>query len=117
MKALARHAVATLLAIALALALYHRFAVLPLSTVGVVDVAEVYRDKEAEFMRLLTDSRTEQGREQAIGMAQMFSQRLPVAMAELAQECGCLVMPKASFIGAPNHLDLTPALRRKVDAP
>ncbi|MCL2590063.1 MAG: hypothetical protein FWD67_04085 [Betaproteobacteria bacterium] len=117
MKSLALHTFVTVLSVVMALALYHHFVIRPALRVGVVDIAEVYRAKEAEFTKLLTASSSVKDREQAMEMAKKFAQRLPVALAELPQECGCLVVLKASLIGAPNSFDLTPALRRKVDAP
>jgi hypothetical protein len=117
MKLIVLHSLVTLIAVTLGIGLYHRTVLQPALVVGVVDVAEVYRAKEAEFTRMLTASRTEQEREQARAMVQRFSHRLAVALSELPKECGCPVVLKTSLIGAPQSLDLTAALRRKVDAP
>jgi hypothetical protein len=86
--------------------------------IGVVDVADVYRAKEAEFTQILTKASSEDDRQKALFMARSFAQRLPLALEELPRECGCLVVLKAAVAGAtPNTVDLTAALRRKVSAP
>ncbi|RTL56491.1 MAG: hypothetical protein EKK46_04600 [Rhodocyclaceae bacterium] len=87
--------------------------------VGVVDVAEVYRAKEAQFTLILTTAHSNEERQQAMTMAKAFAQRLPVALEELPKECGCLVLVKTAVAGAmpTTALDLTVALRRKVDTP
>ncbi|UEC01777.1 hypothetical protein [Burkholderia vietnamiensis] len=120
MKATALHALIAAMLVAAGIAIYDRLVVRPALVIGVVDLSEVYRAKEAEFTRLLTkadNTGAEQDRERALALARSFSQRLPAALDELPQECGCLVVIKSAVAGAPNSLDLTPALRRKVDRP
>lgn len=101
-----------------AIAVYDRTVVRPALVVGVVDVAEVYRSKEAEFTQMLTKTTLEEDRQKALVMARGFAQRLPVALDELPRECGCLVLLKSTTAGmGARTVDLTPLLRRKVDAP
>jgi hypothetical protein len=111
----------TLLAVLIvsaALALYDQIVVRPALAIGMVDVSEVYRAKEAEFTQLLTRTTLEEDRQKALLMARAFAQRLPVALEELPRDCGCLVVLKSAIAGpTPHTLDLTPLLRRKVDAP
>lgn len=108
----------SLLLAAAGLALYDRMVVRPALLVGVVDVAEVYRAKEAEFTRILTQSTSEDDRQKALLLARAFAQRLPMALEELPKDCNCLVMLKGAIAGpAPHTVDLTPLLRKKVDAP
>ena len=111
------HAVVAALLVALGIAAYDRWVLRPALVVGVVDLSEVYRAKEAEFTQLLTQTASESERERALALARSFSQRLPAALEELPQECGCLVVIKSAIAGAPNSRDLTPVLRRKVDQP
>ena len=59
------------------LAAYDRVVVRPAQLIGVVDVAEVYRQKEAEFTLILTRAASDGEREQAMRMARSFAQRLP----------------------------------------
>ncbi|MDO9196919.1 hypothetical protein [Rhodoferax sp.] len=100
------------------LALYDRLVVRPALVIGMVDVAEVYRAKETEFTQLLTRTTLEEDRQKALLMARAFAQRLPVALEELPRDCSCLVILKSAVAGpTPHTLDLTPLLRRKVDAP
>ena len=115
---LLRHGLLTLLVVSAALTTYDRFVLRPALIIGVVDVADVYRAKEAEFTQILTKASSEDDRQKALFMARSFAQRLPVALEELPRECGCLVVLKAAVAGAtPNTVDLTAALRRKVSAP
>ncbi|MEO3715625.1 hypothetical protein [Roseateles flavus] len=97
---------------------YDRQVIRPGRTVGVVDLAEVYRAKEDEFTRRLTAARTEEERQAALLMARHFSQRLPLALEALPIECGCLVLLRTSVAGpTPDTVDLTARLRQKVEAP
>jgi NAD(P)H-nitrite reductase large subunit len=112
------HGLLTLLVVSAALAAYDRLVLRPALVIGVVDVAEVYRDKEAEFTQILTKASSEEDRQKALFMARTFAQRLPLALEELPRECNCLVVLKAAVAGAtPNTVDLTATLRRKVTAP
>lgn len=100
------------------LALYDRIVVRPALVIGVVDVAEVYRAKEAEFTQILTKTTLEEDRQKALLMARAFAQRLPVALEELPRDCNCLVVLKSAIAGWTSHtVDLTPLLRKKVDMP
>lgn len=109
---------ATLIVTAAVLFAYDRWVLRPALLVGVVDVAEVYRAKEAQFTRILTEAQGEEGRQLALSMARAFAQRLPAALDELPRECGCLVMLRTAVAATtPNTLDLTARLRSKVDAP
>lgn len=105
------------LTVTAALAAYDRWVLRPSLVVGVVDLQEVYRAKENQFAQLLTQNGSEDERQQALAMARSFSQRLPAALDELPRECGCLVVLKAAVAGGPTAVDLTPALRQKVDLP
>lgn len=100
----------------IALTAYDRIVFRPSQQIGVVDVGEVYRAKEAQFAQLLTKSANDSDRQKAMALAAQFAQRLPTALEELPRDCGCLVMVKTSIVGAtPNTVDLTALLKRKVD--
>jgi hypothetical protein len=104
--------------VAAALAGYDRFVVRPSRLIGVVDLGEVYRAKEAEFARLLAQGASDEERRGALAVAQRFALRLPVALEELPHECRCLVVLRSAVAGAtPDSVDLTGALMRKVEAP
>ena len=118
MKAVLLQMLVALLVVAAALAAYDRLVVRPAQIVGVVDVGEVYRQKEAEFTLILTRAASDGEREQAMRMARSFAQRLPLALEELPRDCGCLVVLKTAVAApAPRTVDLTAHLRRKVEAP
>lgn len=115
---LCAHGLVTALLMGAALFAYDRWILRPALRIGVVDVAEVYRSKEAEFTQLLTRSGSDHDRQQALVMARAFAQRLPVALDELPRECRCLVLIKSAVAGLPgNAVDLTAQLRKKVDTP
>jgi hypothetical protein len=99
------------------LAAYDHWVLRPALAIGTVDLAEVYRAKEAQFTQLLTATGGEEQKQQALALARSFSQRLPVALDELPRECGCLVVLRTAVVGSPHAQDLTPALRRKVELP
>lgn len=118
MRAVLLQALVALLVVAAALAAYDRLVVRPAQIVGLVDVGEVYRQKEAEFTLILTKASSDDERQKAMVMARAFAQRLPVALEELPRECGCLVVLKSAVAGpTPRTLDLTAHLKRKVEAP
>jgi len=112
----------TLFVVAASLMAYDRLILRPALVIGVVDVAEVYRAKEAEFTQILTKAlsqpNSEEDRQKALVMARAFAQRLPLALDELPRECNCLVILRTAVAGpTPNTIDLTAQLRRKVAAP
>ena len=116
MKPFVTHLAATLGVVALALALYDRLVFRPAQRVGVVDLASVYRAKEAQFAQLLTQGGGDDQRQAALAAAASFAQRLPAALHELPRECRCLVVMKSSVVGGPGDtVDLTAQLLRKVE--
>lgn len=113
----ALHAGVALLIVCGTLAAYDRQVVRPALRVGVVDVGEVYRQKEAEFTQILTRANSDSERDKAFALARSFSQRLPAALEELPRDCACLVVLKSAVAGpTPNTVDLTAQLRRKLEA-
>lgn len=96
---------------------YDRLVVRPAQVIGVVDVAEIYRLKEAEFAALMTRGNSDADRQQAMGLATSFARRLPRALEELPADCRCLVVLKSAVAGpTARTLDLTAVLKTKVDA-
>jgi len=116
MKTFLLHLTASVVVVAIALALYDRLVFRPAQTVGVVDIADVYRAKEAQFAQLLTHAGSDDDRARAMALARAFAQRLPAALDELPRECRCLVLVKSSLAGStPNTIDLTGQLQKKVE--
>ena len=66
MRALLLHALVAALLAAAGIAAYDRWVLRPTLVVGVVDLSEVYRAKEAEFTQMLTSTGTEAERDAAI---------------------------------------------------
>jgi hypothetical protein len=104
--------------VAIALLAYDRMVVHPAQLIGVVDVGEVYRQKEAEFTQIVTKTASEDERQKALLMARQFAQRLPLALEELPRDCHCLVVVRTAVAGSPpNAVDLTALLKHKVELP
>lgn len=118
MKTALLQGVFAVLVVAGELAAYDHWIIRPALRVGIVDVGEVYRQKEADFTLILTKASTDDERQKAMAMARRFAQRLPVALEELPRECGCLVVLKSAIAGAtPDTVDLTAQLKHKVEVP
>jgi len=116
MKHLAISVALSVLITASGLLAYDRFVVRPAQVIGVVDVAEVYRLKEAEFAALITASKSDEERQKALNLASTFARRLPVAMDELPGDCRCLVVLRSAIAGrTPNTRDLTALLKTKLE--
>lgn len=108
----------TVIAIVLVLSAQARWGARSQSAFGVVDLNAVYRQKEAEFARRVSEARTDAEHERAMQDARAFAQQLPLALQALPQECRCLVLLSSAVISPPyGALDLTPALRQKLDLP
>lgn len=118
MKTFIIHTAATLFLVVIALLAYDRLVAHPAQLIGIVDVGEVYRLKEAEFTQQVTKTTSEDERQKALAMARQFAQRLPLALEELPRDCQCLVLVRTSVAGTPpNAVDLTALLKRKVNLP
>ena len=115
MKALLLPLGCSVLVVVTGLFVYDRFVVRPALRVGIVDLGEVYRWKEAQFSAALTRNTTEADRARTMASVRQFAQRLPTALDELPADCRCTVMLKTSVAGpVPNGVDLTNALKHKL---
>jgi len=118
LKSLLLHAALSLLIAVGSLVAYDQLVIRPALRIGVIDVGEVYRQKEAEFTLILTKAASDGERDKAFALARAFSQRLPAALDELPRDCGCLVMLKSAVAGSTSRtVDLTAQLKRKLEAP
>ena len=107
---------ATVAVVALGLLVYDRWIAKPALRIGVVDLNTVYREKEAEFTRRITEARTDADRDQAMQAARAFAQHLPLALEAMPNECQCLVLLRTAVVSAsPQTTDLTPELREKLN--
>lgn len=101
--------------VALGIAAYDRLVLRPMLVIGVVDAANVFHAKQEQYLNVVAASRTDMERRQAISDAERFVPRFAAALAQLPQECACLVVDKTAVIGSrATLLDLTPLLRKKV---
>jgi hypothetical protein len=123
MKPLALGVAINVLLILLAVIAYDQYARLRELRVAVVDVAAVYRWKEAQFTALLTQPGTDlRADASAPQLAAKFAQELPQALDDIAAECRCLLLTRAVLAGPPEHVathvaDLTATLKQKLGMP
>ena len=115
MNGVARQLLLTTFVVSLALIAYDRLVLRPAVQIGVIDLGEVYRAKEREFASLSKPQGSAPTQDQAMVLAQKFSEALPRAIDSLPQDGACLVLIKSAVAGnTPNTLDLTPLLKRKL---
>ena len=101
--------------VAIGIVAYDRLVLRPMLVIGVVDAANVFNAKQEQVFNAMTNSRTDIERRQAISDAERFGPRFAAALAQLPQECACLVIDKTAVIGSRTTLiDLTPLLKKKV---
>ena len=98
MKPLALSVALNALLLLLALIAYDQVARTRELRVAVVDVAAVYRWKEAQFTALLTQPGSAANAPQ---LAADIARRLPQALDEIATECQCLLLTRAVLAGQP----------------
>lgn len=105
-------AISTVL-IGIALAGYHRIFVLPSKQrVAVLDVAEVVNLKELQLtVQTSKPGITDAERRDAYESIKTFAQDIEAGVAQLQEECGCLVFVKTAVVKAPTAEDLTPRLK------
>jgi hypothetical protein len=98
------------------LAAYDHWVIRPARLVGVVDVGDIYRQKEAQFTSALTQAGSDEERQKALEMARRFSKQLPLALEELPRDCQCLVVLRSAIAApAPHTMDLTALLKHKLE--
>jgi len=85
-------------------------------TFGTLDVAELYRLKEAQVAAVLVKRDSgDAERILAIQRAAVFGAELSKLIDTLPEECGCLVLMRGAVLGSGAQLvDLTPAVRSRL---
>ncbi len=85
-------------------------------TFGTLDVAELYRLKEAQVAAVLVKRDSgDAERILAIQRAAVFGAELGKVIDILPEECGCLVLMRGAVLGSGAQLvDLTPAVRSRL---
>jgi hypothetical protein len=116
LKALLVHSLVTLVIVSLALVGYDRFVRRPATRVGLIDVGEVVRLKDARVLDVLTKAAATDGEKKAaIDFGTRFTAVFPQALEELTQECDCLVLARSAVAGLPPQaVELTAALKQKL---
>ena len=116
MKTLLIQALITLVLVALALVAYDRLVRRPAARVGLIDVGEVVRLKDARVLDVLTRAAaTDAEKKAAVDFGTRFATVLPQALDELTQECDCLVLARSAVAGwPPQAVELTALLKQKL---
>ncbi len=85
-------------------------------TFGTLDVAELYRLKEAQVAAVLVKRDSgDAERILAIQRAAIFGAELSKLIDTLPEQCGCLVLMRGAVLGSGTQLlDLTPAVRQRL---
>ena len=85
-------------------------------TFGTLDVAELYRLKEAQVAAVLVKRDSgDAERILAIRRAAVFGAELSKLIDTLPEECGCLVLVRGAVLGSGAQLvDLTPVVRQRL---
>ena len=85
-------------------------------TFGTLDVAELYRLKEAQVAAVLVKRDSgDAERILAIQRAAVFGAELSKLIDTLPEECACLVLTRGAVLGSGAHLvDLTPTVRQRL---
>lgn len=93
-----------------------RLAPQPDEALATVDVAELYRRKEAEVTaRLLDPKTTDTGREAALREASAFGEELSALIGRLPEDCRCLILSRGALIASARPVpDLTARLREQL---
>ena len=93
-----------------------RLAPPPDEAFATVDVAELYRLKEAQVTaRLLNAETTDAGREAALREASSFGEELSALIGRLPAECRCLILSRGALIASTQPVpDLTARLREQL---
>jgi len=115
-KAWLVHTLVTLLIVALALVGYDRFVRRPATRIGLIDVGEVVRLKDAHVLDVLTRATATEGEKKAaVDFGTRFTAVFPQALEELTQECDCLVLARSAVAGLPPRaVELTASLKQKL---
>ena len=116
MKVLLVHTLVTLVIVALALVGYDRLVRRPAARIGLIDVGEVVRLKDARVPDVLTRAAATDGEKKAaVDFGTRFATVFPQALEELTQECNCLVLARSAVAGLPPQaVELTAALKQKL---
>ncbi|MEQ1515749.1 MAG: hypothetical protein ABL931_04580 [Usitatibacteraceae bacterium] len=79
---------------------------------AVVDVLDIYKDKEREFSALiLKPNASEAERARAVDLAQDFGKRLDAALKQLPAECGCVLLNRSAVVASNGIKDYTDELK------
>lgn len=85
--------------------------------IAAVDIAAIMKIKETQFTEMLSKPGvTDDDRRKSYDLIQRFGADLGVAVKELPQKCGCIVVNKAAIVVGEVE-DLTPALKASLGMP
>lgn len=113
---LALNGAITLVTVIAVLMAYHYLVAVPSKQkIAVVDVADVLSLKQLEVtVAASKPGVTDAQRGESFEMIGKFAKEMEATIAEMQQECGCLLLVKAAVVKAASSEDMTPALKQRL---
>ena len=108
-------AITLVTAVAVLMAYHFLVAVPSKQKIAVVDIADVLSLKELEVtVAASKPGVTDAQRGESFEMIGKFAKEMEATIAEMQQECGCLLLVKAAVVKAASSEDMTPALKQRL---
>ncbi len=106
----------TLVSVIAVLMAYHFLVAVPSKQkIAVVDIAGVLSLKELEItVAASKPGVTDAQRGESFEVIGKFAKEMEAAIAEMQQECGCLLLVKAAVVKASSSEDMTPVLKQRL---
>ena len=113
---LALNGAITLVTVIAVLMAYHYLVAVPSKQkIAVVDIADVLSLKQLEVtVAASKPGMTDAQRGESFEMIGKFAKEMETAIAEMQQECGCLLLVKAAVVKASSSEDMTPVLKQRL---
>jgi hypothetical protein len=82
---------------------------------AVIDVQDVYGEKQKEFSQIiLKKGTTEDDRQKAVDMAQRFGKNLDAVLKTVTKECGCILLNKSALVTPEVYKDYTQEVKARL---
>ena len=113
---LALNGAITLVTVIAVLMAYHYLVAVPSKQkIAVIDIADVLSLKQLEVtVAASKPGLTDAQRGESFEMIGKFAKEMEATIAEMQQECGCLLLVKAAVVKAASSEDMTPALKQRL---
>jgi len=113
---LALNGAITLVTVIAVLMAYHYLVAVPSKQkIAVIDIADVLSLKQLEVtVAASKPGVTDAQRGESFELIGKFAKEMEATIAEMQQECGCLLLVKAAVVKAASSEDMTPALKQRL---